>query len=195
MKKIILLILSIIFTSCASDYYVLNKNRNVKYATLVGNRAENPLSVYPIADDALRIEENSATGIRKFESLQCQKSFILKKTSGDKFTILERTSPLEIDKTLGLRMEFNKDGFRLYENDKLVKFNNNIKINNNETHLFRIIQDGNYTTTIMDCDTIVNQKTQIAASEYTVFRTDKSTEIEIYSFDVIDLYGNGDFFD
>ncbi|TNE35437.1 hypothetical protein EP342_01635 [bacterium] len=172
----------------------MNNNRNVKYATLVGNRAENPLSVYPIADDAIRIEENSMTGIRKFETLQYTKSFILKKISGNKVSIIERTSPLEKKNINGLRMEFSDDGFRFFENNRLIKSDSNIRINEGETHLFRIIQDGDYTTTIMDCDTIANQKTAIPASEYTVFRTDKSTEIEIYSFDVVDLYGNKNLF-
>jgi hypothetical protein len=194
MKKIAFILISLALGSCASDYYALNKFRNVQYATIAGYRAENPLTVYPIADDALKIEQNSSTAIRKYDAVQYEKSFILKKLSGGTFSITERTSPLEPDKTTGLKMQFSDNGFALYENDKEIASDHSVTLQTGEKHLFRIIQDGDYTTTIIDCDTIAKVKTSIPASEYTIFRTGEGTEIEIYSLDVIDLYDNSDKF-
>lgn len=194
MKEVTFILLSLIITSCASDTYVLNKFRNVEFATVVGYRATNPLSVYPIADDALRVEENSTTGIRKLESLQNEKSFLLKLVNGNTVTIIERTSPLEENKLIGLKMEFSANGYKLYENGKEIGSNNKLRMKVGETHLFRILQDGDWTKAIMDCDTIANIKTSIPASEYTIFSTGNDTEIEIYSFDVIDLYNSRDNF-
>ena len=83
MKKIILILVISLFSSCASDYYALNKFRNVALPTLVGYRGDNPLSVSLIADDAVLIEENSSTAIREYDVTQYDKSFILKKIKGN----------------------------------------------------------------------------------------------------------------
>ncbi|MFA7325968.1 MAG: hypothetical protein WC121_04835 [Candidatus Kapaibacterium sp.] len=187
MKKIILILLATILTSCASDYYALNKFRNIALPTLIGYRGENPLSVSLIADDALLIEENSSTAIREYYVTQYDKSFILKKIKGDYLKLTERTSPLEKDTSIGLKFIFTEKGASVYENNRLIGSNSNILLRNNEKHIFKITQDGDYTTFIVDCDTLSKHKTSIPASEYTLFQTGAGTEVEIYSFDVVDM--------
>ena len=188
MKKIILILLATILTSCASDYYALNKYRNLALPTLVGYRGDNPLSVSLIADDALLIEENSSTAIREYGVTQYDKSFILKKVKGDYLKLTERTSPLEKDTSIGLKFIFTDNGAQVYENNSLIGSNSNILLRNNEKHIFRITQDGDYTTFIVDCDTLTKHKSSTPASEYTLFQTGTGTEVEIYSFEVEYLY-------
>lgn len=187
MKKIILILLATILTSCASDYYALNKFRNIALPTLIGYRGANPLSVSLIADDALLIEENSSTAIREYYVTQYDKSFILKKIKGDYLKLTERTSPLEKDTSIGMKYVFTEKGASVYENNRLIGSNSNILLRNNEKHIFKITQDGDYTTLIVDCDTLSKHKTSIPASEYTLFQTGAGTEVEIYSFDVVDM--------
>jgi len=188
MKKIIFILIATLFTSCASDYYALNKYRNIALPTLVGYRGENPLSVSLLADDAILIEESSSTAIRQYDVTQYDKSFILKKTKGDYLKITERTSPLEKDTTIGIKYVFTDLGANVYEKNRLVGSNPNIKLRNNESHIIRITQDGDYTTLIVDCDTLSHYKSSIPASEYTMFHTGIGTEVEIYSFEVKELY-------
>ena len=187
MKKITLILLATLLTSCASDYFVLNKFRNVAFSTLVGYRGDNPLTVSLIADDALLIEENSSTAIRQYDITQYDKSFILKKIKGDYLKLTERTSPLEKDTSAGLKFIFTDNGANIYENNRLISSNSNIILRNNEKHIFRITQDGDYTTLVVDCDTLTHHKSAIPASEYTMFQTGAGTEVEIYSFEVEDL--------
>lgn len=190
MKKITLILLATILTSCASDYYTLNKFRNAAFSTLVGYRAENPMSVRLIADDAVLIEENSSTAIRQYSLTQYDKSFILKKTKGDYIKLTERTSPLEKDTSIGLKFIFTGIGASIYENNKLIGSNTKTILRDNEKHIFKITQDGDYTTFVVDCDTLAHHKTAIPASEYTLFQTGPGTEVEIYSFEVVDLNEN-----
>lgn len=184
MKKIILILIVSLLTSCASDYYALNKFRNIALPTVVGYRGANPLSVSLIADDALLIEENSSTAIREYDVTQYDKSFILKKIKGDYLKLTERTSPFEKDTSIGLKFIFTESGAHIYENNNMIGSNSNILLRNNEKHIFRITQDGDYTTFIVDCDTLTHHKTSIPASEYTLFQTGAGTEVEIYSFEV-----------
>ncbi|MER3328254.1 MAG: hypothetical protein RIF34_01660, partial [Candidatus Kapaibacterium sp.] len=146
------------------------------------------LSVSLIADDALLIEESSSTAIRQYDITQYDKSFIVKKIKGDYLKLTERTSPLEKDTSIGLKFIFTESGASAYEKNRLIGSNSNILLRNNEKHIFRITQDGDYTTFIVDCDTLTHHKTAIPASEYTLFHTGKGTEVEIYSFEVEELY-------
>ena len=187
MKKITLILLATILTSCASDYYTLNKFRNAAFSTLVGYRADNPLSVSLIADDAVRIEENSSTAIRQYSLTQYDKSFIVKKTKGNYLKLVERTSPMEKDTSKGLKFIFTEIGASVFENNRMIGSNSKILLGDNEKHIFKITQDGEYTTFVVDCDTLVHHKTAIPASEYTLFQTGAGTEVEIYSFEVVDL--------
>ncbi len=188
MKKITLILLAALFTSCASDYYALNKFRNIALPTVVGYRGENPLTVSLIADDALLIEENSSTAIRQYGVTQYDKSFIIKKTKGDYLKFTERSSPLEKDTSIGLKFIFTENGANVYDKNRLIGSNSNILLRNNEKHIFRITQDGDYTTFIVDCDTLAHHKTATPASEYTMFQTGVGTEVEIYSFEIEELY-------
>jgi len=193
MKSFILIILSLLVASCASDYYTMNKFRNVKLPSVVGYRANNPMSVSLITDDALLIEENSKTSLRKFDVTQYAKSFILKKKSGNDLIITGRTSPLDLDTTKGIKLVFSEIGINIFENEKLIGSKPNYRIQKDLEYIFRIIQDGDYYTTIIDCDTIIKFKSNIPATEYTEFATGNDTEIELYSFDVQELYENPDF--
>jgi len=194
MKLITTIILSILFCSCASDYYAMNRYRNTMFPTVVGYRASNPLSVSVITDDAIRIEENSKTSLRMYEVTQYEKTFILTKKSGDYFSIIERTSPLDLDTNRGLKFDFNQSGIKIYENNDLILEKSSYKIRNDLDYLFRFIQHGDYTTAIIDCDTIIKFKSNLPATEYTSFHTGEGSELEIYSFDVLDLEEKNDFF-
>jgi hypothetical protein len=193
MKKIILILVISLFSSCASDYYALNKFRNVALPTLVGYRGDNPLSVSLIADDAVLIEENSSTAIREYDVTQYDKSFILKKIKGNYLKLTERSSPLEKDTTIGLKFVFTEGVTNIYENNRLIGSNSQILLKNNEKHIIRISQDGDYTTFVVDCDTLTRYKSSIPASEYTMFHTGADTEVEIYSFEVIGLNETSNF--
>jgi|GEM_PF-1444285 hypothetical protein len=193
MKKIILILVISLLSSCASDYYALNKFRNVALPTLVGYRGDNPLSVSLIADDAVLIEENSSTAIREYDVTQYDKSFILKKIKGNYLKLTERSSPLEKDTTIGLKFVFTEGVTNIYENNRLIGSNSQILLKNNEKHIIRISQDGDYTTFVVDCDTLTRYKSSIPASEYTMFHTGADTEVEIYSFEVIGLNETSNF--
>lgn len=182
-----LLLSSILFTSCASDYYVLNKYRNLALPTLVGYRGDNPLTVSLIADDAVLIEENSRTAIREFDVTQYDKSFILRKISGHYFKLTERSSPLEKDTSIGLHFIFDNNGAKVFDNSTFISSNSEIKLEENKDYIFRITQDGDFTTLLINCDTLLHRKTKIPASEYTIFKTGDDTEVEIYSFEVEEL--------
>lgn len=192
MKLITALLLSILLGSCASDYYTMNKFRNVIFPEVVGYKAANPMTVRLMTDDALIIEENSQTSLRKFYATQYEKTFILKKKSGDYFQITERMTPIDKDTTRGLKFNFSDNGVSIYENDRLIKVNPNFKLQSDTDYIFKIIQDGDYSTTIIDCDTIIKFKSKLPASEYTQFTTGNGTEIAIYSFNVQELYENVD---
>lgn len=194
MKYLTAILFTLLLGSCASDYYAMNRYRNVMFPTVVGYRASNPLSVSVITDDAIRIEENSKTSLRMYEVTQYEKTFILKKKSGNDFSITERTSPLDLDTNRGLRFDFNESGISIYENNNLILEKSNYIIRNDLDYVFRFIQHGDYTTAIIDCDTIIKFKSELAATEYTSFRTGEGSELEIYSFDVMDLEVNDDLF-
>lgn len=190
---IYILIILFALSSCASDYYVLNKYRNVKLPALEGNRANNALKVSLIADDAVLIEENSNTSLRKVGVTQYEKKFILKRISGNSFSIIERSSPNINKPNDGLMMEFGDIGFSLYEKGKLIKRNSNFELKNNYDYLFNIRQDGDYTTLVVDCDTLMKYKSTLPSSEFTIFNTTETTALEIYSFDVQEMYEDYEF--
>lgn len=156
--------------------------------TVVGYRGDNPLKVNLIADDAVRIEDNSVTSLRKFEETQYHKSFFLKKTKEGEFSVLERTSPLERGIDAGIKATFKENGIDIYESNNFLYTYSGKKINKNEVVNFQIIQDAKFTTMIVDCDTIVKHKTEIPGTEYTLFATGEGTELEIYSFEVNEIY-------
>lgn len=193
MKYITAILLSILLGSCASDYYAMNKFRNVMFPTVIGYRASNPLSVSLITDDAIRIEENSKTSLRMYKVTQYEKTFILKSKSGNDFRITERSSPLDLDTNRGLKFDFTKTGISIYENNSLILEKSNYIIRNDLDYIFRLIQHGDYTTAIIDCDTIIKFKSNLEATEYTSFQTGEGSEIEIYSFDVQEMYENPEF--
>jgi hypothetical protein len=188
MKPITIVILSLLITSCASDTFVMNKFRSVMFPAVVGYRADNPLTVNLIADDALRIEESSVTALRMFDETQYKKSFYLKPVKSVEFSVVERTSPLADGKKAGIKAVFKSDKIDVYENDKYLYSYREKKINVDELLKFQIVQDAKYTTMIVDCDTIIRHKTDIPGTEYTLFATEEGAEIEIYSFDVSELY-------
>ena len=185
---LIIIIIAVGLSACASDTYVLNKFRNVLLPTVVGYRADNPLTVSLIADDAVKVEGNSITAIRKFEETQYHKYFFLKKTKEGEFSIIERTSPIEKWEDSGIKAVFKQDKIDVYENNKLLYSYFDKRINIDEILNFQIIQDAKYTTMIVDCDTIIKHKTDIPGTEYTLFTTGNGSEIEVYSFDVRELY-------
>ncbi len=187
-KSIILLIIAIGLSGCASDTFVLNKFRNVMFPAVVGYRADNPLTVNLIADDAFRIEENSITALRKFDETQYKKSFYLKPVKAGEFIVVERTSPLAEGKDAGIKAVFKGDKIDVYEDNQYLYSYADKPISLNEVLSFQIIQDAKYTTMIVDCDTIVKHKTDIPCTEYTLFATGEGAELEIYSFEVDELY-------
>lgn len=194
MRILTFILLSLLLGSCASDYYAMNKFRNVAYPTVIGYRASNPLSVSLITDDALRIEENSKTSLRMYGVTQYEKTFILNKKSGHDFKITERTSPLDEERNKGIKLLFNDGGIEIYENERLIGNKFNYKIQQDIDYIFRIIQDGDYSTAIIDCDTIVKFKSNLPATEYTEITTGGGTEVIIYSFDVQEIYENPEFY-
>jgi hypothetical protein len=187
-RTIILILLAVGISSCASDLYVLNKFRNVMLPTVVGYRGDNPLKVNLIADDAVRIEDNSITALRKLEETQYHKTFFLKKTKDGDFSVVERTSPLEKGVDVGIKATFRENGIDIYESNNFLYTYNGKEINKNEVVNFQIIQDAKFTTMIVDCDTIMKHKTDIPGTEYTLFATGEGAELEIYSFEVNEIY-------
>lgn len=184
-KIIKYILLCFVLSSCASDYFRVNLY-NPGYDIVYVETFAGPYSTDKFADDSFTLLPNALSSLRIPGITQYESDFLLEKVEGDSLDIIQRVSARDMDDGDGLIIRMKKEKILLLENNIIIAENNNHIFNDNSEYIVRLVQEGNNSKFIMDCDTVFNIQTSINAVDYITFKT-YETKVNIYTPEITEL--------
>ncbi len=183
-KILLILLLTIILSSCVSDEFSLNRFK-ISEERVYGLRINGWQTTEVLNGNSISILDTGIVALAYAKETQFLIDFgvVFKKNS--KFDILLRTTPQDfIDKRKNFKIEFDA------EQDKIIfsEDGNLIKTTyyrfNSELKRFRIYNYEKKIKVFLDNDDILDYKTELASTEYIIFRNNKMDSLEINAVSV-----------
>lgn len=189
-KNIILInILVVILSSCASDYFNLYLYHPDKTKRISGRiftdksniRNLNVLNVKVINDNSISLKDHNTVALKYFMENEYIADFTFLAKSGKTVTFYSRCAYHNFDKQNKIKLEYNENGIYLYEiyndNETLIAKDLSKKLTINEKVRFFIKNDGKKLKVSMDCDDIFDVRTNLNISQYLIIETEQDSEI------------------
>lgn len=185
MKILLIIFIMFILSSCVSDDFRLNSRSNFEnpiYALKMNgfNVAQK------LNENSLIISDTGMVALAYATETQFTLDFGVVFDNNPKFDILLRTTPQDyIDGFENIRIELNSED----ETITFVEGKNILKTMNykfyNETKRFKIYNYEKKIKVSIDCDDIFEYKTELALTEYIIFRNNKLDSLEINAVSVV----------
>lgn len=185
------LLLSICFvaalflTSCfRSDNFSLNKY-SLSEKSIYGLRINGSKVSEKLNENSIVILDTGIVALAYAEVTEFEMDFGVVFKRNPKFDILLRTTPQDyIDGLKNVKLEFDSQAneLRLFDSGKFIK-----SINYKFTEELKRIRISNISKKIkvfIDCDDIIDYKTELALTEYIIFRNNKIDSLEVNAVSV-----------
>lgn len=184
-KLNILLLSSILLSSCATDIFHLNR-RNLN-KIIPGYYLSGFASVDILSDNSLMLKENASISLKNIESTEWIASFDLLTKGEMNIDLQFRTSRHQKEKHSGIVVKIRNSFIELYENNKQIGKNIDYNFNKNEMYSIKILNDGARVKVLIDCDEVLDYRTKLLSTEYLIFKS-ISEELIISSLEFEDVY-------
>ena len=183
-KILLILLLTIILSSCVSDEFSLNRFK-ISEERVYGLRINGWQTTEVLNGNSISILDTGIVALAYAKETQFLIDFGVVFEKNSKFDILLRTTPQDfIDKRKNFKIEFDA------EQDKIIfsEDGNLIKTTyyrfNSELKRFRIYNYEKKIKVFLDNDDILDYKTELASTEYIIFRNNKMDSLEINAVSV-----------
>jgi hypothetical protein len=179
MKKVLIFGFLLILSSCATDIYKLNRFNN--YEEIVyGVVMSGYNSVYTTDDNSIELTDTASTAIALPDETQMQWDFGVDFSNNVILDVFLRTTSSDYytnSNNINIRFDSENSTLSIYENTKLVKSQ---KYNyNNELKRIKIDDYENKIKVSIDCDDVIYHTTNLANTEYLIFRNNKLDTIKV----------------
>lgn len=188
MKKIILLILiSLCINACHYPIHELfYLNRGIPETnTIVGYKIKNIDSIEKVSkyENVLLLKPGAFASLKSPNMTEFTADFTVKLIKGDGMNFYFRTNKDSFDKSKCMRLEVNKDGCRLFENNSQIGYYNSTKLLENEKFRIKIINNGKLANVFFDCVELCKYKTNLPLTEYMLVESLNSSTLELSGID------------
>jgi len=184
-KLNILLLSSILLSSCATDIFHLNR-RNLN-KIIPGYYLTGFASVDVLSDNSLMLKKNASISLKNIESTEWLASFDLLTKGEMNIDLQFRTSRQEREKYSGIVVKIRNSFIEFYETDKEVGKRIYYNFSKNEMYSIKILNDGARVKVFVDCDEVLDYRTKLLSTEYLIFKS-FSEELIISSLEFEDVY-------
>jgi hypothetical protein len=182
---LLLLLNSILFSSCATDIFHLNRSSLNK--TIPGYYLTGFASVDVLSDNSLMLKENASISLKNIESTEWLASFDILSKGKMNINLQFRTSRHQREKYSGIVVKIRNSFIELYENNKKIGERIDYNFSKNEMYSIKILNDGARVKVLVDCDEVIDYRTKLLSTEYLIFKS-ISEEFIISSLEFEDVY-------
>lgn len=169
----IIIIIIMIFQSCAPDEFVLNQESQY---LINGIKLSSLNSIEQIATNALLLHENSITGLCLTNITQIYADFTMELRKGNGIRFAVRTNLNDYPNHPSITLDWTIEGCIVKENGKVINVNNSIKAIPFYPTRIIIVNDCELVKMYSDCNLIAQFKTKLPCTEYVVIEAEKGTE-------------------
>lgn len=184
MRQLIIIVLLVFTSSCATDIYYLNLESN---APVVGYKISGPYEVVKINENSVFLKKNAITSLKKFNKTQLEESYTVKIQSGDSLRFHLRTTRVDYPRESGIIFDLTSNGCSLKHQGKILAAADSVFITPGVDCLVKIINEGKNLKIYVDCAELFNGRIERNLTEYTIIKS-INTEAEIKAIENNSVY-------
>jgi hypothetical protein len=175
LKYIILVIFILI--SCTPDKFTLNNKSEYRIEGLIMSNLD---CVEVDKDNAIMLHPGGRAALRTFDLTQLLADFSVNIYSGQGIRFAIRTVSKYYPNSPSLVFDYSLSGCKIIENDKIIGFNDSVKVKFKEPARIIIKNDGEFYSIKVDCKEVFKGFTKIPSTEYIILETLMESEAYVY---------------